>query len=82
MPPVFSSLVVALFLRIALVLGRLLGCLLLLLILGLAGISRQWLLQNLENLLILDLLVRLDLAQVKRWRTTQFGDAILRDGCT
>jgi hypothetical protein len=39
------------------------------------------LLQNLENLLVGDLLVRLDLAQVKSRGASQLGDAVLGDGC-
>jgi hypothetical protein len=55
----------------------LLGCLLLLVLL--ARVPRQWLLEDLQNLLIRDLLVRLDLLQIQCWRSSQLGDAILCD---
>lgn len=61
-------------------LAGLLGRLLLLLVLALASVSRQRLLQNFENLLVLNLLVRLELAQVQGRRSTKLGDAVLGDG--
>lgn len=62
--------------------SSLLGRLLLLLALALLSrVSGQGLLQNLENLLVGDLLVRLDLAQVKSRGASQLGDAVLGDGC-
>lgn len=67
-------------LLVALLLAGLLGGLLLLLLVLVAGVPGQRLLQNLKNLLVLDLLVRLDLAQVKSRRGAQLGDAVLGDG--
>lgn len=61
-------------------LAGLLGRLLLLLVLALASVSRQRLLQNFENLLVFNLLVRLELAQVQGRRSTKLGDAVLGDG--
>jgi hypothetical protein len=58
-----------------------LGRLLLGLALLLSGISGQRLLEDLENLLVGDLLVRLELAEVKLRGGAQLGDAVLGDGC-
>lgn len=61
--------------------GSLLGGLLLLaLALLLARVPGQGLLKDLENLLIRDLLVRLELAHVERRGPTELGDAVLGDG--
>lgn len=60
---------------LALLLGLLLGLALLL-----ARVSGGGLLQNLENLLVLNLLVRLVLLQVQGRGRTQLGDAVLGDG--
>lgn len=77
------ALLVAVLLVLLLVgLGGLLGrLLLLLLVLALgARVSRQRLLQNLEDLLIRDRLVRFELAQVQGRGAAQLGDAVLGDG--
>lgn len=60
----------------------LLSRLLLVVLVGLvAGGSGQWALQDLEDLLILDLLVRLELGQVGGGGRSQTGDTVLGDGC-
>jgi len=75
-------LVIALLLRLALLLCRLLGQLLLLLVLALSSIPGEGLFKNFEDLLILNVLVSLVLGQVQ-WRgATQLGDAVLRDRCS
>jgi len=62
--------------------GGLLGWLLLLLfVLGLALLGQR-LLEDLEHLLVRDLLVALDLRQVKRWRGGDLLEAVLGDGCS
>lgn len=43
--------------------------------------SGQWALQDLEDLLILDLLVRLELGQIGGGGRCQTGDTVLCDGC-
>lgn len=60
--------------------GLLGGLLLLALALLLAGVPGHGLLENLEHLLVRNLLVRLELADVKSWWPTELGDTILRDG--
>lgn len=62
-------------------LALLLSGLLLGLALLLARVSGDGLLQDLENLLVLDLLVRLVLLQVQGRGSTQLGNAVLGDGC-
>lgn len=66
-----------------LILGlSLLGSGLLLLVLVLvAGVSGQGALEDLENLLILDLLVGLELGQIRGGGGRQFGDTVLGDSC-
>lgn len=60
----------------------LLSRLLLVVLVGLvAGGSGQWALQDLEDLLILDLLVRLELGQIGGGGRSQTGDTVLGDGC-
>lgn len=59
-------------------LGRLL---LLALALLLASVAGQGLLENLENLLVGNLLVRLDLAEVQLRGATELGQAVLGEGC-
>ena len=56
------------------------GLLLLLVVLLLCRSLSDGLFQDLEDLLILNLLVRLDLAQVQGWRASQLGDAVLGNG--
>lgn len=58
---------------------RLLGLLLWLLLL-VTGVARQGLLQDLEDLLVLDFLVCLVLAQVQGRGSSQLGDTVLGDG--
>lgn len=53
------------------------GLLLLRLALLLAGVARQRLLQDLEDLLVGDLLVRLELLEVKRGSAAELGDTVL-----
>lgn len=52
--------------------------LLLVLVLGLLG---KRLLKNLQNLLVGDLLVGLELGEVRSRRSTETGDTVLGDGC-
>ena len=54
--------------------------LLLVLVLALARISGERLLQDFENLFVLNLLVRLELGQVESRRRTKLGDAVLGNG--
>ena len=75
-------LVVRLFLLLLSGVGLLGGLPLLLVLLVALGAGRfgQRLLEDLEDFFILDLLVRLDLGQVDRLRSSQLGDAVLGDG--
>jgi hypothetical protein len=60
----------------------LLGGLLLLLLVGLllSCVPCQGLFEDLEDFLVSDLLIRLVLANVKRLRSAELGDAVLGDG--
>lgn len=75
-----SLLIIALLLALLVLLGSLLGRLLLLLVGLLALVLGQGQLKNLEDLLILNLLVRLELAQVNSRRSTKLGDTVLGNG--
>jgi hypothetical protein len=58
-----------------------LGGLLLALVLLVAGRAGKGLLENLEDLRILDLLVRLDLLDIDGLGGSELGEAVLGDGC-
>lgn len=81
-PPITLLLFLDSFLPHLLVLGLLARVgLLLALALLLAGVSGNRLLENLEDLLVLDLLVSLVLAQVESGSSTELSDTVLGDGC-